>query len=80
MEILKYGKKLQDKKWIKKCKSCDSVLVYETEDIFIDMDADDFITCPVCGEMIYLGFIKRRYNPKKHGKCISKNKKIGFGD
>lgn len=81
MEILKYGKQvIKNDRWIKKCRNCKSKLVYEDSDIKLDMNMDLYIECPICEEKVAVGMFDRKYNPKKHGECIPKNKKIGFGD
>lgn len=80
MEILKYGEKIKGKQWVKKCKCCGSVLLYDDSDIEIDINADDFIECPVCKDIIYVGFFRKRYNEKKHGKILPADRKIGFGN
>lgn len=81
MEILKYGKQvIKNDRWIKKCHNCKSKLVYEDSDIKLDMNMDLYIECPICEEKVAVGMFDRKYNPKKHGECIPKNKKIGFGD
>ena len=81
MEILKYGKQvIKNDRWIKKCHNCKSKLVYEDSDIKLDTNMDLYIECPICEEKVAVGMFDRKYNPKKHGECIPKNKKIGFGD
>lgn len=80
MEILKYGKKLKNTQWIKKCKCCGSVLVYDSLDIEMDMEANEFIECPVCKDIIYIGIFRKKYNEEKHGKILPVDRKIGFGN
>lgn len=80
MQILEYGKKPQ-KKWIKKCCTCKSKLVYENKDIDIDTNGSYYIKCPICEEYLRVGFFEKRYNPNKHGVCTEGDKRrIGFGD
>ena len=52
----------------------------ELPDIELDMDMNLYIECQICEEKVAVGMFDRKYNPKKHGECIPKNKKIGFGD
>lgn len=81
MEILKYGKQvIKNDRWIKKCHNCKSKLVYEDSDIKLDTNMNLYIECPICEEKVAVGMFDRKYNPKKHGECMPKNKKIGFGD
>lgn len=81
MEILKYGKQvIKNDRWIKKCRNCKSKLVYEDSDIKLDTNMNLYIECPICEEKVAVGMFDRKYNPKKHGECMPKNKKIGFGD
>lgn len=75
MEILKMGNKTKKQQYIKKCRYCKSVLVYDEDDLFPDMEMDLCIKCPVCENYLIIGLFQRKYIPEKHGK-IKKN--IGF--
>lgn len=70
MEVLKYKKPkhMEDKKYIKKCYNCKSVLIYNKDDLFPDMEMDLCIKCPICNKYNYIGLFHKRYKPEKHGK------------
>lgn len=77
MEILEY------QKYIKRCPSCKSELVYNEEDIRrINGMHKRFIVCPVCSRVLTIhNIFKKKYEPYKHGESFSMERKrrIGFG-
>lgn len=75
MNILKLGKNPGTQKYIKRCRNCKSLLVYDDSDLFPDMEMDLCIKCPVCEKILLIGLFPRKYKPEKHGKI--KNE-IGF--
>lgn len=38
------------------CSNCESELLVNKEDIFIDECGDPYFTCPLCGERTYVDF------------------------
>ncbi len=75
MNILKMGKKPENQKYIKRCRHCKSLLVYDESDLFPDMEMDLCIKCPVCEEYLIIGLFQKKYKPEKHGKI---KRDIGF--
>lgn len=81
MDILRYGNPKEPTKWVKKCRDCKTVMVYEESDIEVGAVINDLelcIKCPVCGEYSLVGMFDKKYNPKKHGELIEVPRKIGF--
>ena len=38
------------------CNNCESELLVNRDDVFIDEDGDPYFTCPLCGERNYVDF------------------------
>ena len=73
MEVLKIGKAPREVRWIKKCATCKSVLVYNADDVEIDMEGGDWITCPICKKKCYT--YKNEFSPTKLLKKIDEHGK-----
>ena len=78
MEVLKIGKAPREVRWIKKCVTCKSVLVYNADDVEIDMEGGDWITCPICKKKCYTSLFDKKYKEKKKDYLYEPYRKIGF--